>query len=735
MTFRDRSAFDLPDHLAAKASPTLIADDEERFAAISAALETSRADTARRIEAVRRESARSGESAMERDLEIHRLAAQQRALDRYGIDLCIGRLTHAASSPVPGTSGSDAHLYIGRAGMTDDVGGRLLVDWRAPAAEPYFSATPARPMGVAVRRRYRFTGCRVSDYWDEALTDDVEPSAALDDESAFIASLGATRSAQMRDVLSTVQADQDAIIRADSRGALVVDGGPGTGKTVVALHRAAYLLYADPRLAPGRGGILFIGPHASYLAYVADVLPSLGEESVRMCTLRDLVPEGRRAVEESDLRVAHLKGDARWSTVIDVAVGRYEQPPKAPVLIETPWMDVTLDPDDWEEAFSAVERGTPHDDAREEITQTLVDIVIDRMRAGRSAPGVRRYLALSGALADALDASWPLLDAASLVASLWASPAFLRSCAPWLSDDEVRLLHRNEPDRADGSPDGWTSADLPLLDAARSRVGDPSAAVRARRRDVELAARREVMDRVVDDLIAADDSELKLMSMLRVEDAQQSLIDEAGIPTEDSGHDDGPFAHIVVDEAQELTDAQWQMVLRRCPSRSVTVVGDRAQARDGFPESWEERLTRVGFSHVNVARLTVNYRTPEEVMAVAAPVIRAAIPDANVPASVRRSGVPVREVAYADLDDVVEAWLTEHEDGIACVIGDPARPDSRRVRSLTPQGVKGLEFDLVVLVVDDGASAVDRYVAMTRSTRELVLVTDAPSRSVRRSPR
>ena len=187
-------------------------------------------------------------------------------------------------------------VYVGRLGLTDSAGRRLLVDWRSPAAEPFFGATHANPMGLASRRRYRWTRGRISDYWDEVFAaDGLESRAALDDQSAFIASLGSSRSPRMRDVLGTIQADQDAIIRAGSRGALVVDGGPGTGKTVVALHRTAYLLYSDPRLGHRRGGVLFVGPHQPYLAYVADVLPSLGEEGVQTCTLRDLVPEGATA--------------------------------------------------------------------------------------------------------------------------------------------------------------------------------------------------------------------------------------------------------------------------------------------------------------------------------------------------------------------------------------------------------------------------------------------------------
>ena len=251
---------------------------------------------------------------------MHRLTARLRTLRRYGLDLCLGHVVPAdGSEPV----------YVGRLGLTDTDGTRLLVDWRSPAAEPFFGATHADPMGLASRRRYRWARGRVSDYWDEVFTTDglVEHAAALDDQSAFIASLGASRSPRMRDVLGTIAADQDAIVRAGSKGALVVDGGPGTGKTVVALHRTAYLLYSDPRLGHRMGGVLFVGPHQPYLAYVADVLPSLGEEGVQTCTLRDLVPEGAAAVEEPDPQVARLKADARLVAAIEPAVRLYEEPP------------------------------------------------------------------------------------------------------------------------------------------------------------------------------------------------------------------------------------------------------------------------------------------------------------------------------------------------------------------------------------------------------------------------
>ena len=233
---------------------------------------------------------------------------------------------------------------------------------------------------------------------------------------------------------------------------------------------------------------------------------------------------------------------------------------------------------------------------------------------------------------------------------------------------------------------------------------------------------------VVDHLIAADDSEMMVMSMLRGEDLQDALDDETALRSTDPDQLAGPFAHIVVDEAQELTDAEWQMLLLRCPSRSLTIVGDRAQARHGFTESWQERLTRIGLDRMGMASLSINYRTPEEVMAEAEPVIRAVLPDANVPTSIRSSGIPVVHGSATDLDSIVDTWLATNADGIACVIGDPTFRTTSRVRSLTPELSKGLEFDLVVLVDPEGfgtgiEGAVDHYVAMTRATQRLVILT------------
>ncbi|MFI9798222.1 RNA polymerase recycling motor ATPase HelR [Streptomyces sp. NPDC052302] len=720
------TAFALDDRRRAKADPALIADDDRHFAAIARCLEETTADLTERLAAERRAEGGLGRQAMDRDTEIHRLTARLRTLRRFGLDLCLGRMVFA-DDPRP--------VYVGRLGLTDSTGRRLLVDWRSPAAEPFFGATHARPMGLASRRRYRWTDGRISDYWDEVFTPEgLSGHAALDDQSAFVASLAGNRSARMRDVLGTIQADQDAIIRAGSRGALVVDGGPGTGKTVVALHRSAYLLHADPRLGHRRGGVLFVGPHRPYLAYVSDVLPSLGEDGVQTCVLRDLVAEGATAGVETDPGVARLKSSADLVRAIEKAVRFYEEPPAEGMTVTTPWSAIRLTAADWAAAFDAAEPGTPHNEGRDQVWEELLTLLADRHEEDTSgddteipAQLLRRALERHRELRTAFDRAWPLLEAADLVGDLWTVPAYLRLCAPWLAPDEVRLLQRERPD-------AWTVSDLPFLDAARQRLGDPEAARRRQRHARTLAAQRERMTRVVDNLIDAvadsgadgDDGE-GLVRMLRGQDAQVSLVDETEFDEPDPDLLAGPFAHIVVDEAQELTDAEWQMLLQRCPSRSFTIVGDRAQARHGFPESWRERLERVGVDRVEEASLTVNYRTPREIMAEAEPVIRAVLPDANVPTSIRSAGLPVGHGPVSDLDAVVDAWLAGNADGIACVIGAPGFPSTDRVRSLPPELTKGLEFDLVVLVSPERfgegvEAAVDHYVSMTRATRQLVVL-------------
>ncbi len=698
--------FALPRSRAAKMDPDLIDRDRSHFAEITASLSAQIEHLTDFRAALRRTAGRSGQQALERDLEIHRVTSRIRLLHRYRSDMVLGHFL---------AEGSAEPTYIGRTGIAGPDGAPLVIDWRAPAAEPFFAATHARPMGLAYRRRYRWSNGVIVDYWDEVFTGaDGDHTRALDDQSAFIASLGTARSSQMRDVLATIHSDQDAMIRADSSGPLVIDGGPGTGKTVVALHRAAYLLYADPRLGPGRGGVLIVGPNRPYLHYVADVLPSLGEEDVQVCTLPDLLPEGAGAPPEPDPQVAAIKGSAWMIGCTEPAASLYEEAPTTAVLVETPWQDVVLAPADWARAFHSLEPGTPHNEAHEQIWESLIDTVAERIGGEIQVEQIARSVTRNRALRRELHRAWPILDPEDLVADLWAVPAYLRMCAPGLSPDERALLRRPE-----GSP--WTLADLPLLDAMRARLGDASLATATKDHDVETAQRHDYMDDVVSALIAADDDGEGLVTSLVQPDLRDVLDDDGRGPRINRNPLDGPFSHIVVDEAQELTDAEWSMILRRCPSRSLTLVGDRAQARRPFTETWVQRLERAGLPEPRVSTLTINYRTPREVMDEAEQIIRAVVPDANVPTSIRSTGVPVRHEPLAALETVIEAWSSENDEGVACVIGVPDYAGNDRVRSLFAPEVKGLEFDLVVLAPGSD-SGVDRYVAMTRATQELVIL-------------
>ena len=443
MTRLTTSAFDLPGHLAAKADPAMIAADELHFTAIAQSLEQSIADLTDRMDAARKAPGGIGQEAMDRDLEVHRLTARLRTLRRFNLDLCLGRIV--------GDDGAEP-VYVGRLGLTDASGRQLLVDWRSPRqSRSSGPPTPTRWGWRAVAATAGPAGGSPTTGTRCSPPDGLEGHAALDDQSAFIASLGSSRSARMRDVLGTIQADQDAIIRAGSRGALVVDGGPGTGKTVVALHRTAYLLYSDPRLGHRRGGVLFVGPHQPYLAYVADVLPSLGEEGVQTCTLRDLVPEGAAAVPETDPEVARLKSSAAMVRAIEPAVRLYEEPPTEGMEVETPWSDVWLSADDWAEAFESPDPGTPHNEARDQVWDELVTILADKhddevSRPTCSAGRWRRT------------PSWPTPSTGrgrcstptDLVGDLWSVPAYLRRCAPWLEPDEVRLLQPRGAAHLDG---------------------------------------------------------------------------------------------------------------------------------------------------------------------------------------------------------------------------------------------------------------------------------------------
>ena len=404
------TVFNLPEHLVAKADPAMIAGDEQHFAAVAESLEQQIADLSDRLDAQRKAPGGKGRAALDRDLEIHRLTASLRLLRRFGLDICLGRMV-STDSPEP--------VYVGRLGLTDSAGRRLLIDWRAPAAEPFFAATHANPMGLTSRRRYRWTRGRISDYWDEVFSPDgLEGHAALDDQSAFIASLGSSRSPRMRDVLSTIAADQDAIIRAGSRGALVVDGGPGTGKTVVALHRAAYLLYSDPRLGDRQGwsALRRSTPSVPGLHRRRSAEPRRGGRAdLHLAGSRRRGSRGssrdRPGRGSPEVVRGHGEGDRAG------CAGCTRSRPSKGLMVETDWADVWLSAADWAEAFDAPDPGTPHNEARDQVRDELLDILIDRFddddEDGDEVPPdlLRRSLLQNPELNSTLNRAWTLVEA------------------------------------------------------------------------------------------------------------------------------------------------------------------------------------------------------------------------------------------------------------------------------------------------------------------------------------
>jgi hypothetical protein len=724
--------FDLPAHRAAKAAPRRIAQDEEHLRRIGLALEAALATTERELSAALSQPGLGAQDRVEREARVDHAERRLRGLSGVRDGVVLGRMIPADGGPA---------VYIGRRGVHDAEGRVLMLDWRTEAARPFFAATRAEPLGLASRRRYRWADGLVRDYWDEVLDagapSHVPEELSPDEDSALHELLGRARTPRMDSMLGTLAAEQDAIVRAPARGPLVVDGGPGTGKTVVALHRAAYLLHEDPRLAGGRGRLLVVGPHRPYLHHIADVLPGLGEDGVLTCTLADMVPEGQDALPERDAEVARLKGGAEMLGAIERAVALRERPPQEELLLETPWGVVGLDAEDWADAFSAA-AGLPHDEGHDPILEELSEIVAARLDAERGrqvAPEeVRSALERDEQLLEGLRSSWPLLRADDLLGELYTSPELLRRCAPGLDAPQVRSLQRTDPG-------AWTLSDLPLLDAARHRLGDPEAE-RERRRD--RALQEDLLEEVavgLEEMIASDSSEMQVLSMLRGTDLQQALAERAVVTGPPPDRLSGPFAHIVVDEAQELDVAQWAMVTRRCPSRNLTLVGDPAQSGLG-DGGWDGLLAPAGLSGARITHLGLNYRTPAEIMEVAAEALHDARPGASVPLSIRRTGVPVRHAGLDRLSQELEDWLGAHAEGTVAVLGAEhvldglaatVRRAGPRVRALSPDRARGLEFDLVVLAAPDalgaGASgAAARYVAMTRATAEL-LVLEGPAAS------
>ncbi len=648
-------------------------------------------------------------------------------LDAVEDRLCFGRLDMVGGE----------RLYVGRIGLSDSDHIPLLTDWRAPAATPFYAATAARPSGVMNRRHLTTQGRKVTAVEDDVL--DVEAlrasgqEANLAGEGALLAALDARRTGRMGDIVATIQAEQDAVIRAPMQGALVVQGGPGTGKTAVALHRAAYLLYHHRDLLERRG-VLLVGPSNSFLRYIDHVLPSLGETGAVSTTLAGLV-RGIRITHRDRDDIAVLKGRADMAQVIRAAVRERQRVPAKDQAFRIDGRDVVIKRSDVKDAQARARRdGKPHNEARSAFAKEMINR-LTRQVVEQLGPEIEdddrkeiaRDLRADRDLRIAINLCWLPLSAETLVRDLLSKPHLLDHCGSRLSRKERDLLLRDP--RAP-----FTDADVPLLDEAAELLGDMPAAPTAREdTKAELEYAKQVLETFGSHSMIKIDAET-LAERMRGSESRRTVAERA---SEDRTW---TYGHVVVDEAQELSPMAWRMLLRRCPSRSFTIVGDVAQTSNpAGTRWWPETMDPLFQGGWHLRELSVSYRIPSAVAEAAQSFAKAA-------------GLPVSEMSAArDVDDSVVAMRVA-ADAVAQAAADAARaeveglagrggglvaiiaPDAH-VQALTqiaPEGVdvvgardaKGLEYDAVVIAQPAEIATVpqDLYVALTRPTRRLVLV-------------
>jgi DNA helicase IV len=651
--------------------------------------------------------------------------------------------------------------YIGRCGLSDDDQRQLLLDWRAPAASAFYQATAASPDGVARRRHIATKARQVTGIDDELLDADALEASGLTTmagEGALMSALTAHRTGRMRDIVATLQAEQDRIVRSPLAGVLVVQGGPGTGKTAVALHRAAYLLYTHrDRIA--RSGVLVVGPSAVFLRYIEQVLPSLGETGVVMATPGQLFP-GLEVTAVDPPEVTVVKGDLRMAEVLRRAVRTRQRLLRAPVPLILDGDEFTLRPRVVADARArARQTGRPHNDARTTFVKHVLDDLAAQLAAARGQDPVEEKPELVAELRTSRDVRreinllWLPQTAEGLLAKLLSQPDRLAEAAEGiLTPDERRLLHRDSSPTAERS---WTVADVALLDELAELIG----------LDVEItAAERALAATAAADRVEALEFARRVLQESGDAGAMitpEMLADRfaGGGPARtlaERARDDRTwaFGHAVVDEAQELSPMQWRLLVRRVPSRSMTVVGDVAQTGSAAgTSSWAQVLDVHAADRWRLEELTVNYRTPAVVMEPAVELLAAAGIPVKAPQSAREGDWPpsARVVPAGDLPATASAVLAAVLDddrvlggGRYAVIAPRAvRPAlaaeldrllagraelAERLGVLTVDDAKGLEFDGVVVLDPAGIVAESRrgvndlYVALTRPTQRLTLL-------------
>jgi DNA helicase IV len=738
--------------------------EQSYLSGLYARLDLLREQADSRLKAILLEAGGTPQGRSQREATRSHYAEQLAQVNAVENGLCFGRLDFTVERP----------RYIGRIGLfgEDRDADPLLIDWRAPAARPFYLATAVSPEGVVRRRHLRTHGRQLTGIDDEVL----DLTAAADaggredvtGEAALLSALTAGRTGRMRDIVETIQSEQDEVIRAGLPGVLVVQGGPGTGKTAVALHRAAYLLFTY-RSQLTRQGVLILGPNATFLRYISQVLPSLAETGVLLATLGDLFPGITARACEAPAGAA-LKGRTAMLDVLAEAVRDRQSVPDDVREVEVDGYRLQLDRDTCERARDLARRsGKPHNLARPifvtEVIHALSLQVAERIGADplggenlldeADLAETRRELREDSEVRVALDELWPVLTPRQLLRDLFTSAERLAAAAPQLGAADRALLLRERRD-------GWTPADVPLLDEAAELLGEDDSdrvrvAERRRRQAVEYA--EGVLDIVAGSKsVDFEDEEDEQLSAADVVDAggfaeRYADVDRRTAAERAATDRTWVFGHVIVDEAQELSPMAWRLLMRRCPSRSMTVVGDVAQTGElAGTTTWDQVFEPYVAQRWRLAELTVNYRTPAEVMAVAADVLAAVDPSLQPPRSVRSSGVAPWAARVegsrlgAELIAAVRREAAEVGEGRLGVLVPAAREDDlgreltdavpqaavgeqpdllNRVVLMTVRQVKGLEFDAVIVVQPDEILAEsprglsDLYVAVTRATRRL----------------
>lgn len=766
-------------------------------------LDTLRDQAVKRLAATLVQTGGTPQARSEREIAVARHTEQLAQFDAGENGLCFGRLDF----------GDGERRYIGRLGIFDESADYepLLVDWRAPAARPFYLATAAKPDGVRRRRQIR-TAKRIVVGLDDEVLDlaDARPGGHEDlvGEARLLAAVATGRTGRMGDIVETIQAEQDRIIRSDHRGVLVVQGGPGTGKTAVALHRAAYLLYTF-REQLSKRGVLIVGPNSTFLRYIGQVLPSLGETGVVLSTVGDLFP-GVHADRVEPAGTAEIKGRPVLADVLAAAIRDRQVVPDQTIEIVTEDKHagfayqretLRLHPRACRRARDRARRSARrHNHARPVFVDAVIDALAREYAAriggdpywddplgGDDAPGepslldeteiasIRSELDKDAYVAAAIDELWPVLTPQQLLSDLYASADRLATAAPMLTQAERAELLRP-------AGHGWSTADVPLLDEAAELLGEDNLAAkeaaRRRRREREAFA-QGVLDILSRDV--EDDADPEILMAYDMLDAQrlaerQEDIDWRSVAERAAADRHWAYGHVIVDEAQELSSMAWRMLMRRCPSRSMTIVGDVTQTGDlAGTLSWGAALRPYLADRWRLARLSVNYRTPAEIMEVAADVVAGLGGTVDHPRSVRHTGVPPWRLRVpADEVPGRLAELVAHEAALAGVGTGPGgegrlavitaagrlaeletelaaklapalrtRPDpvseaagacdlsldlDRPVAVMSVKQAKGLEFDSVIVVDPDAILAEsprgrnDLYVAMTRATQRLGVV-------------